>query len=427
LSSTIVIGSQWGDEGKGKLVDYLASRADIVARFQGGANAGHTVVVDGVEFILHQIPSGIIYPQPACVIGNGVVIDPVTFAAEKEELESRGISTDGRIKISGKTHLLLEYHKILDQQREILRGKSKIGTTGRGIGPAYEDKVARTGVRVMDFNHPDILRKKVIENAKAKNRLLKAMGSQESLDPEKIAEELMAHRDSFLAAEEDVSLYMYRELKAGKRVLLEGAQGCLLDVDHGTYPYVTSSNTSIGGALAGLGVGLNAIKNVLGVVKAYTTRVGSGPLPTELTCEEGERLRELGQEYGATTGRPRRCGWFDAVVTRYSKRINGLTQLAITKLDVLDSLEEVKICNAYRYRGKTLTEFPCNLEVLAECEPIYESHPGWVSETTGITDYGKLPDFARSYLGRISEIMDCPIRLVSVGAQRDQIIDCSSA
>ena len=425
MSSTIVIGSQWGDEGKGKLVDYLASRADIVARFQGGANAGHTVVVDGEEFILHQIPSGIIYPQPECVIGNGVVINPDTFASEKQELESRGISTEGRIKMSGKAHLLLEYHMVLDQQREIVRGKGKLGTTGRGIGPAYEDKVARAGVRVMDFHQPDVLRKKVIENTKAKNKILQALGSEVTLDPEKIAEELMTHRDNFLAMETDVSLYMHQALKAAKRVLLEGAQGCLLDVDHGTYPYVTSSNTSIGGALAGLGIGLKSIDTVLGVVKAYTTRVGSGPLPTELKGEQGDRLRELGHEYGATTGRPRRCGWFDAVVTRYSKRINGLTHLAVTKLDVLDSFEEIKICNAYRYRGQILTEFSSNLEVLAECEPIYESHPGWVCETRGITGYEDLPKFAQSYLGRISEIMDCPIRLVSVGAQRDQIIDCS--
>jgi len=249
-------------------VDYLASRADIVARFQGGANAGHTVVVDGEEFILHQIPSGIIYPQPECVIGNGVVIHPDTFAAEKQELESRGISTEGRIKISGKAHLLLEYHRVLDQQREIVRGKGKLGTTGRGIGPAYEDKAARTGVRVMDFHQPDVLRKKVIENTKAKNKILQALGSEVTLDPEKIAEELITHRDNFLAMENDVSLYMHQAFKAGNRVLLEGAQGCLLDVDHGTYPFVTSSNTSIGGALAGLGIGLKAIDTVLGVVKA---------------------------------------------------------------------------------------------------------------------------------------------------------------
>jgi len=427
LSSTIVIGSQWGDEGKGKLVDYLASQADIVARFQGGANAGHTVVVEGVEFILHQIPSGIIYPQPECVIGNGVVIDPLTFAREKQELKSRGINTSGRIRISGKAHLLLEYHKVLDQQREIVRGKGKLGTTGRGIGPAYEDKVARTGVRVMDFHQPDRLREKVIGNTRVKNQMLRAIGSEASLDPEKIADELLTHSESFLECETDVSLYMHQGLEEGKRILLEGAQGCLLDVDHGTYPYVTSSNSSIGGALAGLGIGPRAIDKVLGVVKAYTTRVGSGPLPTELTGEQGDRLRELGQEYGATTGRPRRCGWFDAVVTRYSKRINGLTHLAITKLDVLDSLEEVKICNAYRYRGQTLTEFPCNPEVLAECEPIYETHPGWMCETKGITRFEDLPKFARSYLGRISEIMDSAISLVSVGAQRDQIIDCSEA
>lgn len=426
MPSTLVIGSQWGDEGKGKIVDYLAAKADIVARFQGGANAGHTVVVDGKKFILHQIPSGIIYPGPVCVIGNGVVIDPDNFSDERAELHRTGISTDGRIKISGKAHLLLSYHKVLDQEREKARAEGKIGTTGRGIGPAYEDKIGRVGVRVMDFNHPDELKRKVLANAASKNQLLKALGSEARVDGEEIARKLLVHRDSFLEMETDVSLYLHQAWQQGKRLLLEGAQGCLLDVDHGTYPYVTSSNTSTGGAIAGLGIGPQVIGSVVGVVKAYTTRVGNGPMPTELLDEQGENLRKLGAEFGATTGRPRRCGWFDAVVTRYSRRINGLTELAVTKLDVLDTLEEIRICNSYRYRDTTLTEFPSDPEALEQCEPVYETHPGWMTPTTGITSYGDLPANARSYLERISNIMGCRIALVSVGVERDQIIDCAA-
>ncbi|HUU28964.1 MAG TPA: adenylosuccinate synthase [archaeon] len=424
MSCLLVIGSQWGDEGKGKIVDYLSSKADLVARFQGGANAGHTVVVNGTQFILHQIPAGIIFPRPECVIGNGVVIDPIGFVQEQESLNSQGIKTQGRIKLSGKAHLLLPYHKALDREREAAKGKSKIGTTGRGIGPAYEDKIGRSGVRVMDFNQPDTLRLKVIENTELKNKILRAMGSSVSLNGEEIAAEILTYRDLFLELETDVSLYLDQKLAEGKKLLLEGAQGLMLDVDHGTYPYVTSSNTSIGGALAGLGIGPRMINSVLGVVKAYTTRVGNGPLPTELLGPEGERLRELGAEYGATTGRPRRCGWFDAVVTRYSKRINGLTDLAITKLDVLDSLDELKICNAYRWRGNTFTDFPCNPSILEECEPVYETLPGWKSETSDLKDFDSLPKAAQNYLDRISEIMQCAIKLVSVGVQRDQIINC---
>ncbi len=423
MPSLVVIGSQWGDEGKGKIVDYLASKADLVARFQGGANAGHTVVVEGTQFILHQIPSGIIFPQPVCVIGNGVVIDPGGFSEERRGLEESGIATAGRIKISSKAHLLLDYHKVLDKEREIVRGKSKIGTTGRGIGPAYEDKVSRCGVRVMDLNNVGKLRQKIEANVELKNKTLESIGSKERIDAEKVVAETMAHRDEFLELETDVSLLIHEQMAAGRNVLLEGAQGLMLDVDHGTYPFVTSSNTSIGGAMAGLGIGPRMINHVLGVVKAYTTRVGNGPMPTELTGPDGERLRELGAEYGATTGRPRRCGWFDAVVTRYSQRINGLTGLVVTKLDVLDTLDEIDICNAYSYKGQTLTEFPHDPDVLENCEPIYETLPGWKSSTNGITEYGELPPEARSYLERVGAIMDCPIQLVSVGVQRDQIIN----
>jgi adenylosuccinate synthase len=404
-------------------VDYLASKADLVARFQGGANAGHTVVVEGTQFILHQIPSGIIFPEPVCVIGNGVVIDPGSFSQERKSLEDSGISTAGRIKISSKAHLLLDYHKVLDREREAARGKEKIGTTGRGIGPAYEDKISRCGVRVMDLRDPVKLRSRIEVNVEHKNRILEAIGSSERIDASAVVDEAMAHRDEFLELETDVSLLIYESMAEGKNLLLEGAQGLMLDVDHGTYPFVTSSNTSIGGALAGLGIGPRLIDHVLGVVKAYTTRVGNGPMPTELTGSEGENLRELGHEYGATTGRPRRCGWFDAVVTRYSKRINGLTCLVVTKLDVLDTLDEIKICNAYKYKGQTLTEFPHDPDVLENCEPVYETLPGWKSSTNGVTEYNRLPQKAREYLERIVEIMDCPIQLVSVGVQRDQIIN----
>ncbi len=423
MPSLVVIGSQWGDEGKGKIVDYLASKADLVARFQGGANAGHTVVVEGTQFILHQIPSGIIFPQPACVIGNGVVIDPGGFSEERRGLEDSGIATAGRIKISGKAHLLLDYHKVLDREREITLGKGKIGTTGRGIGPAYEDKISRCGVRVMDLKHTGKLREKIAANVGLKNKTLESIGSKARVDVDQIVAEALEHRDEFLEMEADVSLLIHEQLAQGRNVLLEGAQGLMLDVDHGTYPFVTSSNTSIGGALAGLGIGPKTIDNVLGVVKAYTTRVGNGPLPTELTGPDGERLRELGAEYGATTGRPRRCGWFDAVVTRYSQRINGLTGLVVTKLDVLDTLEEIKICNAYSYKGRTLTEFPHDPDVLEGCEPIYETMQGWQSSTNGVTEYDKLPPRARAYLERVGEIMDCPIQFVSVGVQRDEIIN----
>lgn len=424
MSATIVIGSQWGDEGKGKIVDYLASKADLVARFQGGANAGHTVVVEGEQFILHQIPSGIIYPDPVCVIGNGVVIDPVGFAEEKSEIEKRGISTEGRIKISGKAHLLLKYHKILDQQREIARGNKKIGTTGRGIGPAYEDKICRNGIRVMDYADVDNLKARIAENTASKNLYLKALGSEVVLDAAEIIAETLQYRDLFLGMMEDVSLLLSRSEKSGKMLLLEGAQGSLLDIDHGTYPYVTSSNTSIGGAMAGLGIGPQVLETILGVVKAYTTRVGNGPMPTELLDAEGENLRALGHEFGATTGRPRRCGWFDAVVVRYSKRINGLTHLAVTKLDVLDSLKEIKICTSYKYKGEVLDEFPSDLNVLEHCEPIYETMPGWQSDTGGIRKKADLPGNARKYLDRLGELLDCPTRLISVGVSRDQIIDC---
>ncbi|MBW7996487.1 MAG: adenylosuccinate synthase [Candidatus Glassbacteria bacterium] len=423
MPSLVVIGSQWGDEGKGKIVDYLASKADLVARFQGGANAGHTVVVEGTQFILHQIPSGIIFPQPVCVIGNGVVIDPAGFSEERRSLEESGISTGGRIKISSKAHLLLDYHKVLDRERETARGKGKIGTTGRGIGPAYEDKISRCGIRVMDFHDTAKLRAKIEANVELKNKLLGAIGSDERVDAAEVTAGLIQHRDEFLELEADVSLLIHERLADGQNLLLEGAQGLMLDVDHGTYPYVTSSNTSIGGALAGLGIGPRMIDHVLGVVKAYTTRVGNGPMPTELTGPDGERLRELGAEYGATTGRPRRCGWFDAVVTRYSQRINGLTGLAVTKLDVLDSLDEIRICNAYRHNGQILTEFPHDPDVLENCEPIYETMQGWQSPTGDITEYDELPAEARAYLERIGEIMNCPIKLVSVGVQRDQIIN----
>src|ERR1700720_1666713 len=369
----VVLGAQWGDEGKGKIVDLLTPHFSIVARYQGGHNAGHTVYVDGTKFILRLIPSGILHPGVVCVIGNGLVVDPQALFAEVDELTKAGISVDNRIVISNKAHLILPYHKDLDLLAEARRGERKIGTTSRGIGPAYEDKIARRGVRVADLANPAGLEQTVRDNVTARNRLVQ----DTTMDWRAVLDQLLADGARILPWARDVSLMLSEAMADGKSILFEGAQGTLLDIDHGTYPFVTSSNASIGGVCTGLGVGPRVIGAVLGVAKAYTTRVGEGPLPTELFGEMGNRLRESGHEYGAVTGRPRRCGWYDAVAVRYSVRINGLDALALTKLDVLDGLEAIEICTAYRCGSRTLTEFPSDIRQLAECEPVYESMPGW--------------------------------------------------
>ena len=417
----VVVGAQWGDEGKGKIVDVLAEEADVVARYQGGANAGHTVYVDGEEFVLHQIPSGILHRGKRCLIGNGVVLDLEQFFRELDGLKDRGIDAESRIGVSGRAHLLLEYHKRLDAASERARGTAKIGTTGKGIGPAYEDKVARRGVRVTDLRDASRAHVRIREAAEAANERLLAAG-EEPIDAERVADEVLAGRDRLLPLICDTGIEITRALAEGRRVLLEGAQGALLDIDHGTYPYVTSSNTTAAGAATGTGIGPTSIDSVLGVVKAYTTRVGAGPLPTELTDALGDSLRELGGEYGATTGRPRRCGWFDSVVVRYAARINGLTGLALTKLDVLDTFEEIRIATAYEIEGVQLEDFPDDLSLLERAKPIYETLPGWRCSTSDIRSVDELPDNALAYIRRIEELTGTPAWYISVGTGREQII-----
>jgi adenylosuccinate synthase len=419
-SCVVVVGAQWGDEGKGKLVDVLAEQAELVVRYQGGANAGHTVVIGDSQFILRQIPSGILHPKVTCIVGNGVVLDPETLFGELDQLAARGIDTTGRFFVSDRAHLVLPYHKLLDAASE---KSQKLGTTGRGIGPAYEDKYGRRGMRLTDLRRLECARTMLVERVGRANRLLEMMGSSEraSLDQHIALLDRLAPRLIPLAA--DTGLLVHRAVRSGRRVLLEGAQGALLDVDHGTYPFVTSSNTTAGGAAVGAGIGPTAIDGVLGVVKAYTTRVGNGPLPTEAEPPYGERLRQVGGEFGAVTGRPRRCGWFDATVVRYAARVNGLTGLAVTKLDVLDSFAEVPICTAYRLDGESCAEMPAEVEALGRVQPIYEVQPGWQQPTGDARRLADLPSAARAYLDQLEALIDVPVRYVSVGTRRDQIIE----
>jgi adenylosuccinate synthase len=418
----VVVGAQWGDEGKGKLVDVLAERADLVVRYQGGANAGHTVVIGDTQFILRQIPSGILHTGVVCVVGNGVVLEPETFFGELDQLAERGISTAGRIFVSDRAHLVLPYHKLLDAASE---KSQKLGTTGRGIGPAYEDKYGRRGIRVADLRHLECARTLLADRVVRANRLLEMMGASDrtSFDQHAALLERLAPRLLPLAA--DAGLLVHRAVRDGKRVLLEGAQGALLDVDHGTYPFVTSSNTTAGGAAVGAGIGPTLIHGVLGVVKAYTTRVGNGPLPTEAPSPYGDRLRQIGGEFGAVTGRPRRCGWFDATVVRYAARVNGLTGLAVTKLDVLDGFEEIPVCTTYRLDGAACEEMPAEVEALSRVEPVYEVLRGWNRPTGDARRLEDLPREARAYLDRLEALSGVPARYVSVGTRRDQIIEVS--
>jgi adenylosuccinate synthase len=414
----VVLGAQWGDEGKGKIVDLLTAHFSIVGRYQGGHNAGHTVYVNGTKFILRLIPSGILHSGVTCVIGNGVVIDPQALFSEIDELTKNGIDVGDRIIVSDKAHLILPYHRDLDLLSEARRGERKIGTTSRGIGPAYEDKIARRGIRVGDLADPKGLEQNIRANVDARNRLVQ----DSTMDWKTVFDQLLVHAARMKPMVRDVSVLLAESMKAGKRILFEGAQGTLLDIDHGTYPYVTSSNASIGGVCTGLGIPPRAIGRVLGVVKAYATRVGEGPFPTELFGEMGNRLRETGSEYGAVTGRPRRCGWFDAVAARYAARINGLDGLALTKLDVLDGLERIDICTAYRCGGRTLTEFPSDVGQLAACEPVYESMPGWSKPTAGVRTFADLPDAARNYIARLEEVSGVRAAIVSTGSERDDTI-----
>jgi adenylosuccinate synthase len=416
----VVVGSQWGDEGKGKLVDVLAEQADLVVRYQGGANAGHTVVIGDAQFILRQIPSGILQPSVTCVIGNGVVLDPATLFTELDELTTRGIATAGRLFVSERAHLVLPYHKLLDAASE---KSQNIGTTGRGIGPAYEDKYGRRGIRVGDLRHLDAAADLVRDRVERANRLLEVMGASARASADEHVAVLRQLAPRLLPLAADTGLLVYRAVRGGRRVLLEGAQGALLDVDHGTYPYVTSSNTTAGGAAVGAGIGPTAINGVLGVVKAYTTRVGNGPLPTEADTATGDRLRELGGEFGSVTGRARRCGWFDATVVRYAVRVNGLTGLAVTKLDVLDTFAEIPVCIAYRLDGRECEQIPAEADALGRVQPVYEMLPGWRQSTGGARTLADLPPAARAYLDRLEALSETPLRFVSVGTRRDQIIE----
>jgi adenylosuccinate synthase len=415
----VVVGAQWGDEGKGKLVDVLAERADWVVRYQGGANAGHTVHIGETSFVLHQIPSGILHPGVRCAIGNGVVLDPETLFTEVDELVQDGVDVEGRLYVSDRAHLVLPYHKLLDAESSASKA---IGTTGRGIGPAYEDKAARRGVRVLDLRHPQRLRELVERGVEHANSRLAAFGSSRRADVDATLGVLAGLAPRLLALADDIGLQLHRAIRAGAAVLLEGAQGSLLDVDHGTYPFVTSSNTTSGGAATGVGIAPTAIDGVLGVVKAYTTRVGNGPLPTEFEEPLASEVRRLGNEFGATTGRARRCGWFDGVVVRYATRVNGLSGLAVTKLDVLDTLDRLAVCTGYEVAGDLYTEFPGDITALDALTPRYEWFDGWQRSTADARRLEDLPAEARRYLDRIESLVEAPIAYVSVGTRRDQII-----
>jgi adenylosuccinate synthase len=415
----VVVGAQWGDEGKGKLVDVLAERADWVVRYQGGANAGHTVDLGDRSFVLHQIPSGILHPGVRCAIGNGVVLDPDTLFEEIDGLVKAGIDVEGRLYVSERAHLVLPYHKMVDAASA---SSKAIGTTGRGIGPAYEDKVARRGVRVLDLRHPERLREVVEKGAENARSRLARSGSDKTIEVEAVLAQLERLARRLLPLAEDVSLVVHRALKSRAAILLEGAQGSLLDIDHGTYPYVTSSSTTAGGAAIGVGIGPNEIDAVVGVVKAYTTRVGNGPLPTELAEPLQSEVRRLGNEFGATTGRARRCGWFDALVVKYATRVNGLSDLAVTKLDVLDTLEKVAVCTGYEIDGELHEDFPGDLLALEKVVPRYEWLDGWQTSTADARTLEELPKPARAYLDRIESLVEAPITYVSVGTRREQII-----
>ncbi len=424
---TIVIGAQWGDEGKGKVVDLLAPHVDVVARYQGGANAGHTIQwtrPDGTEetFVLHLIPSGIFHEGTVCVVGNGVVIDPVAFMEEVAAVEARGYSCAGRLKVSHTAHLIMPYHKALDRAQERGAGDDAIGTTGRGIGPAYVDKVARQGIRVVDLLDRDTLRARLTAAIEEKNDLLSQIYGDERLDVDAIVDEYVAFDRLIDPYVTDTAAYLQDALAAGKTILAEGAQGALLDVDHGTYPFVTSSSPTAGGACTGLGIPPTSVDRVIGIVKAYSTRVGNGPFPTELLDATGERLRAVGHEFGATTGRPRRCGWLDLVALRYATRLNGFTELAVTKLDVMTGLDEIQVCTAYRVDGKTTERFPTDAATLARAEPVYETLPGFSGDLALARTMGDLPAEARSYLAYVSERLGVPITTVGTGPSREQTI-----
>ncbi|WP_100011676.1 adenylosuccinate synthase [Lentibacillus sediminis] len=419
MSSVVVVGTQWGDEGKGKITDFLSQNAEVVARYQGGNNAGHTIKFDNETYKLHLIPSGIFFDDKICVLGNGMVIDPKAFVEEIAYLHERNISTEN-LRISNRAHVILPYHLQLDVFQEADKGANKIGTTKKGIGPAYMDKAARCGIRIADLLDKDSFREKLEQNLKEKNRLFEKVYEVEPLRVEDILEEYYEYGQQMKQYVCDTSVVLNDALDEGRRVLFEGAQGVMLDIDQGTYPFVTSSNPIAGGVTIGSGVGPTKINHVVGVSKAYTTRVGDGPFPTELHDAIGEQIREVGREYGTTTGRARRVGWFDSVVVRHARRVSGITDLSLNSLDVLTGIETLKICVAYRYQGEIMEEFPASLSVLAECEPVYEEMPGWTEDITGVRNLGDLPENARHYLERISQLTKIPLSVFSVGPDRSQ-------
>lgn len=421
MKNVVVVGAQWGDEGKGKVVDLLAPYFDIVARYQGGHNAGHTVRIGDRKFVLHLIPSGILHPECICIIGNGTVIDPGAFNAEVEELRATGTECEGRLFISNRAHLILPYHTALERAREKRLGGDCVGTTMRGIGPAYEDKAARIGIRVGDLSYPDLIREKICRNVRDANHELRWLGV-EPLDWERTADDYLTDALRLVPYSRDVVSLMTDAVAGGRSLLLEGAQGTMLDVDHGTYPFVTSSSATAGGAAIGTGLPPRWITGVLGIAKAYTTRVGGGPFPTELQDDVGAYLRKRGNEFGASTGRPRRTGWFDAVVVRYSNLINAFDAVALPKIDVLDELDEIKICVAYRRLRELIDTVPYGANVLAECEPVYETLPGWKQNTSGIIDFDELPGAAKNYVARIEELIGTPVALISTGPERNETI-----
>jgi adenylosuccinate synthase len=426
MANIIVVGAQWGDEGKGKIVDVLSERFDVVARYQGGNNAGHTVVVGDEKVVLHLIPSGILRKGKTCVLGNGVVIDLGELIQEMDQLEKLQVKFEDHFFISRRAHLVLPYHKLLDVAHE-QRATKKIGTTGRGIGPAYVDKMARVGIRVGDLHQPNLFKERLSQNLAEKRAQYPESKTLSGLEVDRMFEDHLRHFERIRGFLADGSLVLDRFMREGKRVLFEGAQGTLLDVDLGTYPYVTSSSATAGGACTGTGVSPKRIDGILGICKAYTTRVGEGPFPTELTDETGERIRERGAEFGATTGRPRRTGWFDAVGVRYAARVNGLDAIALMKLDVLDGLDPIRVCTGYRYRGETLIELPNETDILAECEPIYESLPGWTESTVGALEEKRLPPTCQAYIRHLEELVGVPFTLISTGPRRDQTIVRSNA
>lgn len=422
MSSMVIVGAQWGDEGKGKIVDVMTEKADVVARYQGGHNAGHTVVINNERFILHLIPSGILHRGKLCIIGNGVVIEPGSLIAEIQGLRERGIEVNENLLISKNAHVIMPYHRAIENAHESKRGSKKIGTTGRGIGPCYVDKMARTGIRIIDLYNPKVFRDKLESNLEEINYILKNRYGKQVFDVNEIFDQYTKYAEEISIHVADTDVVINDFIDRNKNILFEGAQGTLLDIDHGTYPFVTSSSAVAGGVCTGLGVAPTKIDKVMGVVKAYTTRVGEGPFPTEIKDALGDVIRERGGEYGATTGRPRRCGWLDFVGLRHAIRVNGISTIALTKLDILDNIERIKICVAYRYKGEIIEGFPKDLLQLQEVEPVYEEIEGWLRNTKGIRDYDGLPDNARRYISLIEETLKVRVDLISTGEKRNELI-----